>query len=221
VQTSFEKDARVFHAMSKLNETYGQYLNGSDVCRYQLAWSGEYLSYGDWLAEPRKSVPFAGERILIRQIPSKLPYLLHGVFTDEPFYNDINSMVVFSPVHQLSLKYVLGLINSKLLSFWFLKTFDKLQRKIFPQFKVKELAIFPILPINFSSNAEKANHDYMVELVDRILKLQENLLEARTGKKKDSLQEQINIVNHKIDHLAYEMYGLEDEDIKFIENELA
>ena len=132
-QTDVEKNGRVFHARNKLNATYGKYLDGVNVSRYILSWSGEFLSYGDWLAEPRRSVPFSGDRLLIRQIPAQPPYLVHGVFTAEPYYNDINSMVVFSPNSQVSLKYLLGLINSRLLSLWFLKRHDKLQRKIFPQ----------------------------------------------------------------------------------------
>jgi hypothetical protein len=39
---------------------------------------------------------------------------------------------------------LIGLLNSKFISFWFFATFAKHQRKLFPQFKVKELEIFPI-----------------------------------------------------------------------------
>ncbi len=39
---------------------------------------------------------------------------------------------------------LIGLLNSKFISFWFFVTFAKHQRKLFPQFKVKELEIFPI-----------------------------------------------------------------------------
>ena len=42
---------------------------------------------------------------------------------------------------------MLALLNSKLLSFWFIYTFDKLQRGTFPQFKVNELKQFPIVQI--------------------------------------------------------------------------
>lgn len=192
-------------------------MNGVDVRRYELAWSGEYLSYGDWLAEPRKSVPFTGERILIRQIPSKPPYSLHGVFTDEPLYNDINSMVVFSPLKGISLKYLLGLINSRLLSFWFLKNFDKLQRKIFPQFKVKELASFPIPPINFLNPIEKANHDQIVELVKHMLKLRKQIAVPQTEREKAILQNKINATDQQIDYLVYKLYRLTKEEVSIIE----
>ena len=44
-------------------------------------------------------------------------------------------------------KLLLALLNSKLMSFWFIYTFDKLQRGTFPQFKVNELKQFPIVQI--------------------------------------------------------------------------
>lgn len=216
-QTEFEKGNRIFHATTKIDNTYGRYLEGVDVRRYRLGWSGEFLSYGDWLAEPRKSVPFAGERLLVRQIPSKPPYLVNAIYTDEPFYNDINSMIIFSPKEKISLKYLLGLINSRLLSFWFMRTFDKLQRKIFPQFKVKELASFPIHPINFSDSTDKTRHDRMVEMVEQMLTLHKQLVAARTDHDRTIIQRRIDATDARIDALCYELYGLTDEEIKIVE----
>lgn len=215
-QTAIEKSGRVFH--SKTEETgYGKYLDGVDVRRYFISWSGQYLKYGNWLAEPRKSVPFSGDRILVRQIPSKPPYLLHGTFLSEEYYNDINSMVVFSPVENVSLKYLLGCLNSRLLSFWFEKTFDKLQRKIFPQFKVKELASFPIRVIDFSNKADKAKHDKMVSLVERMLTLHKQKADAQTAQEKDVAGRQIAQTDAQIDKLVYALYGLTAEEIEIVE----
>ena len=216
-QTDYEKRNRVFHDRLKRNKTYERYLDGADVGRYHLDWSGEYLSYGDWLAEPRKSVPFVGERLLVRQIPSRPPYLVNGVLTDEPFYNDINSMIIFAPVGGISLRYLLGLINSRLLSMWFLKTFDKLQRRIFPQFKVKELASFPIYPINLSDHANNARHGRMVELVDHILWLHKQSAAAKAPDNKTRLQRQIDTTDKQIDQIVYDLYGLREEEIRIVE----
>ncbi len=214
-QSNIEKSGRVFHATSRINNTYGRYLQGVDVCRYYLSWSGEYLSYGDWLAEPRKSVPFIGERILVRQIPSKPPYLINGGYTSEPFYNDINSMVIFSPQKDISLFYLLGSINSRLISFWFMKVFDKLQRNIFPQFKVKELASFPIHSINLKNPSDIAKYNQIVFLANQILTLHKQT--SRTPQEKESLQREIEATDRQIDQLVYELYGLTEEEIKIVE----
>jgi hypothetical protein len=216
-QTDYQKQTRAFHANSKKSKTYGKYLDGVDVRRYEIVWSGEYLSYGDWLAEPRKSVPFWGDRILVRQIPAKPPYLVHAAFTDKSFYNDINSMVAFQPIGDISLKYLLGLINSKLLSFWFSNTFDKLQRKIFPQFKVGELGTFPICAINFSDAGSKARYERLVKEVERMLLLHREQQHAQTEHDKTLIQRQVRAADRQIDQLVFQLYGLTDEEISLIE----
>jgi type I restriction-modification system DNA methylase subunit len=218
-QTDEVKEARAFHADKKITPEYGKYLDGVDVQRYHLGWSGEFLKYGDWIAEPRRSVPFSGERILVRQIPSKPPYLVHATFTDKEFYNDINSMVLFTPVPGISLKYLLGVVNSRLLSFWFDRTYDKLQRKIFPQFKVKELARFPIRQIDFSKPADKQTHDRLVKLVDSIIDLRNRFSVSKTDHDQTLLRREIEAMDRRIDKLVYALYGLTDAETRLVENE--
>lgn len=144
-QTKEAKEGRIYHATTKLDETYVPYLEGVDVKRYRLDWvSRLWISYGDFLAEPRRSIDFTAPRILVRQIPSKPPYCISAAFTDDHFINDINSMVVCD--FKVAPAAILAVLNSRLISFWFVLTFDKLQRGLFPQFKVNELKAFPMPP---------------------------------------------------------------------------
>jgi len=43
-QTEEIKKSRIFHSSFRKNSTYQKYLEGSDVVRYRLGWSGQYLS---------------------------------------------------------------------------------------------------------------------------------------------------------------------------------
>lgn len=209
-QTKTVKDGRIFHSRDRKDDTYKKYLGGRDVCRYYLGWSGEFLSYGDWLAEPRKSVPFNGARILIRQIPSSPPYSINAIYTDEEFLNDINSMVVFDfKCHPL---YLLAVLNSRIMTFWFANTFDKFQRKTFPQFKVKELAIFPI------PNANEAEQERIAKYAQQMLDLHKELQATSANTDKwHSLKNEIEKIEREIDELVYKLYGLNNEEIKIIE----
>lgn len=168
-QSEEMKKQRVFHSKTKKDGTYVKYLEGQDVDRYKLSWSGEYLSYGDWVAEPRYSIKFDEPRILIRQIPSHPPYCIKGTYTEQLLLNDINSMVVYNFKEDVDPKYLLGILNSRITSFWFQHTFDKMQRKTFPQFKVKELQTFPV------PNADKKQTDNIAALVDKITALKGQL----------------------------------------------
>ena len=208
-----DKDARIYHSTKKMNSRYKKYLDGVDVGRYRLGWSGQYIQYGNNLAAPRKPELFQGERILVRQIPSKPPYSVNGSYVLEHCINDLNSMIVIKQQNDYHLKYILAVINSKLISYWFNMKYGKLQRKLFPQFKVNELAQFPICKIDFLNKKNKQQHDYLVELVDQMLTAQENLRESAS----ELDRRRISIIDEQIDKAVYELYGLDPTEIRIVE----
>lgn len=210
------KRNRIYHSRKKLNSSYRIYLDGEDVRRYATTWSGEYLKYGQNLAAPRDSQLFEGERILVRQIPSRPPCSINAtiVFWDE--LNDINSMVVKNN-SAYSLKYILGIINSKLLTFWFDFKFEKFQRAIFPQFKVNELATFPIRTIDFKNPKEKAIHDKLASLVDRMLELHKKKNSLPPSSEREKIEREIAVTDEKIDDIVYGLYGVTEGERKIIE----
>jgi hypothetical protein len=202
VQTDEMKNNRIYHSKKKEDKYYRPYLEGRDVKRYKIDWSGLYLKYGDNLAAPRKPELFKGERILVRQIPSLPPYSINAVLTDKNFVNDINSMIIISPA-EYSLKYILGIINSSLITYWFDITFDKLQRGIFPQFKVNELAQFPIPKLDLSKKRDRNLYGKMISLVDSI---NNQPLSEREFLK----------INGQIEKLVFTLFNLTEEEIKII-----
>lgn len=213
-QTPEMKDSRVYHSTKKEDESWRPYLDGVDVRRYALHWSGEYIKYGKNLAAPRKEDLFTKGRVLVRQIPSPYPRCINAVYTDEGFVNDRNSNNILNSKNGYDLKYILGIINSRLLSYWFLKTFNKFQRKIFPQFKVNELARFPICP------ADKQQQKLIIDLVDKILNLNKELQEtAENSDKWKQLSTEIERTDKKIDEEVYKLYDLTEDEIKIIENQ--
>lgn len=187
------KDNRIYHSKEKLDDTYFRYLQGVDVCRYKLNWSGEYLKYGNNLAAPRKFKLFSEPRILVRQIPSKPPYCINACFVNETILNDRNSMNILDM--KKSPLFLLGLLNSKLMSFWFIHKFGKMQRGIFPQFKINELEIFPIV-----------NTDVDNEMI------LENLVQTGIEGK--------DYMDDKIDEFIYKLYNLTEDEIKVIDQNL-
>ena len=117
-----------------------------------------------------------------------------------------------------NIKYIMGIVNSQLISFWFINTFGKLQRKVFPQFKIKELSQFPIHRINFDDPLDKTLHHKIVKLVDSMLDLHKKLAAAKVPDDKTRIQRQIDTTDKQIDKLVYELYGLTEEEIKIVEN---
>ena len=76
----------------------------------------------------------------------------------------------------------------------------------------------PIRPINFSDPADKARHDKMVELVDRMLELNKQKHSGKLAPSQlDRIDREIGSTDQEIDDLVYELYGMKDEERKIIE----
>ena len=190
--TKKDKDNRIYHSKIKIDDSYLPYIDGKDVNRYLLTWSGEYIKYGNNLAAKRTSDLFKGQHILVRQIPSKSTYAIDAVYTDKHIINDLNSMIV-TEIKSIAPLALLGIINSKPMTLWFLMKFDKFQRRIFPQFKVNELAQFPIPELTV--NAEK-------EL--------STLVSKAMGKRKHG--QDISEENGRIDELVMSAFNLGESE---------
>lgn len=141
-QTEVMKQNRIYHGSEKKDDAYYKYLDGRNVQRYLLDWDKKYIKYGDNLAAPRTFNLFESDRLLIRQIPAKPPYSILGTYTDHIFINDLNSMIVKTLNSPYNIKFLLGIINSKLISFWFYYKFGKLQRKTSHNLKLKSFLFF-------------------------------------------------------------------------------
>ena len=114
----------------------------------------------------------------------------------------------------LSQKYVLGLLNSKVLEFYLKRISTPMQNGFF-RFFTQFIEKLPICPIDFSSPAEKAQHERMVALVERMLALHKQ--QPSTPGEKSMLEREIKSTDGMIDQLVYELYGLTEEEIKIVE----
>jgi hypothetical protein len=211
-QTEKMKKERVYHSPIQLDSTYRKYLEGKDVKRFHSQWSGQWLKYGSELAAPRDSDLFQGERILVRQIPSLPPYSINGWLVNGDYVNDRNSMII-KEFKNVNPRFILGVLNSRLITFWFINTYDKFQRKTFPQFKVNELATFPII------DASSDQQEKVVKLVDMIQQSYEHLINVKEGTARYmEIKKHLGELDLALDKLIYEIAGLSEAEILIIEN---
>lgn len=134
--------------------------------------------------------------------------MIHASLVRDTFYNDINSMIIFPSTGGADMRAVLGFLNSKLLSFWFNHTFQKLQRGIFPQFKVNELAQFPIALKGDVAAKLATKVDEMMKLQEKLQSAPDRVTEAR-----------IKGLNSNIDELVYQAFGLTKDEMVVVEGE--
>ncbi len=210
---------RAYHSKNKENETYGKWLFGKDISRYKQEWSGEWLSYGPWLAAPREERFFIGPRLLFREVPG-VGKRIQATFVEERYYHG-HSITPFKPDggNNLSLLYLLGLSNSKLITWYGDLILPNFGKDTFPKLNPNDIKQLPIPAIDFSNPTEKAQHDKLVALVDNMLELQKKHHETRMEQDKELYERQIKFIEVQIDRLVYELYGLTEEEIEVVESE--
>ena len=115
------------------------------------------------------------------------------------------------------MKYLVGILNSKLISFLYPYVSNKLVAQTFPRLSVGDLKSLPIRTINFTDPLDRARHDRMVALVTQMLDLNKKLQTARLEQEKTMLARQIGATDASTDKLVYELYGLTEEEIRIVE----
>ena len=190
---------------------------GEDISRYHISAAGEFVNYGPWLAAPRKPELFESPKILMRRTDYRLMASL-----------ELDSAVCVNSCHVIKLKsnqdrglsygYILGLLNSRLLQKAFELKNPQMVGKVFAEIKVIYVERLPIRPINFSDPTDKARHDKMVELVDRMLELNKQKHSGKLAPSQmDRVDREIAATDAEIDNLVYELYGITNEERRIIE----
>ena len=198
-QTKDDVKNRIYDSKIKVDESYKKVLRGSDINKFKLEWkSVVWIKYGDNLAAPRYSANFENdEKIVVRQTSDTLIATLDT----EQFICLKNLHVITSLVNSnLNLRYILSLINSKLLDFYhYLLNPEK--GEALAEIKKENLEKLPIKDI--SESEQKA----FIDKVDEILAL-----------KKANPQADTSELEREIDLMVYELYGLTPEEIEIVEN---
>ena len=193
-QNKEDAQNKIFESDFQIDNTYRQYLEGKDVSTYLIAWQNRWLKYGLNLAAPRERSLFEGDRILVRRIVGKN---LIACYTNDNFVTS-QLLQIVKPYDPTLTKYLLGIINSSLIAFYFKKKYNR-QDITFPEIRIYELSA---LPIKIAPNRLD-----MERLVDQIL----------TAKKSDSNAD-TSALESEIDQLVYQLYGLTEAEIKIVES---
>ena len=127
------------------------------------------------------------------------------------YCNTLLSVLKLKSDSGLKYAYVLGLLNSTLIGWYFKEKFQISSDDTFPQILIRDILQF-IIP-----KPQKAKHDKMVSLVEQMLKLHKDKAGARLGQEKAVLQQQIEATDAQIDRLVYDLYGLTEDEIKIVE----
>jgi hypothetical protein len=118
--------------------------------------------------------------------------------------------MIKATVEGIDERFLLGVLNSKAIGFYWQNKFSDF-KQTFPKIKGTYLQQLPI-PV-----ADKARHDRLVGLVDKLLGLMPKLRQARSESERQTLQNAVTAADQQIDALVYDLYGLTKSEINLVE----
>ena len=114
------------------------------------------------------------------------------------------------------IRFLLGLLNSRLLSFLIRKTSTPF-RGGYIALNRQYIERLPIRLLDLKKPADKARHDKLVVLVDKMLGLMPKLRAAPSDAARATLQNAATATDQQIDALVYELYDLTAVEIALVE----
>ena len=171
-------------------------IDGGNIFRYCISPAVEYV---DFRPENIKSGGddriYSKERIVVRQIGSYPEGALcpPKLLTLNTIYN------IYLDNERFNIKYILAVINSKAIHFYWLKRFYD-NKKTFPKIKKQPLESIPVRDIPAKEQAP------IVRLVDEIHAAKRRDPKANTGR-----------LEGEIDWMVYGLYGLTKDEVDIVE----
>ena len=189
---------------SKVNDNCFKLLDGRNINKYAIRWDDVYIDYDlDRIHScKRKDIFESSEKLMFRRVSSSLIF----TYDNEQFFA-LNTLVVVNKIDNKigpDLKFILGLMNSKLMNYVYSNKF-KSTKTVFSEIQAGSVKELPI-PKN---NSEIENQ--IIELVEKVIYLKKL--------NNDSSEiEEIKEIEKEIDLLVYQLFDLTKEEVIIIES---
>ena len=208
---------KVFHADHQKDETYRPLLAGNDVERYLIHWNGhQWISYGPWLGAPREERFFTEKRVLVKQIIDWTDRRPWAAMTDEELYNTQNAFCVL-PGSDWPCEFVLGLLNSRLMAFYHRKRFLEEFKMRFQKVLIKDFRRLPLPASAAPGGHSRTLVGQVAGAAAGMTALRGRMRECRVADERGRLEREMALLDHGIDRIVYELYGLTDDEIALVE----
>ncbi|MGB8592260.1 MAG: N-6 DNA methylase [Candidatus Acidiferrales bacterium] len=172
--------------------------NASQVRRYDLDVPTAFIRYGRWLWCAREARFFAQPKILFHRLRKKLPRQLIGAYDDTGAINrhSLSNLILRPGTMGDSLLAILGLFNSSLANWWFVKRYGLLMEV--GGFKVGKMP----LPPRWGDASKE-----IIPPVERMLELHKRKHSPELAPSAlQRLEREIAAADSEIDNLVFELY---------------
>lgn len=176
----------------KLTKDHSPIIVGKDLRKFKIDFGGNYFVYDKAVLQqvaPRDYYENS-EKLIYKFIGKNLTF----AYDNEKRFSLNNANAIVPNIPGLKMKYILGILNSNLIQFYYAKSFFTVRVL---RSNLERLPIF---------NATKSQQDKVIKFVESIEK-------SEGEEYKKTLQE--------LNEYIYNLYGLSDEQKEYVEQELA
>jgi adenine-specific DNA-methyltransferase len=213
------RDNKRLFTQSRISVQQKPIVKGHNLERYKVR--------NTYFFDTEKAVVFGGTKdpekheqvpkILLRKTGNRLIACLDttGIYAEQSVY------LLLSKSSQLDINYILGIVNSKLLSYLFQNCLIT-NPVTYPYIQHYDLEKLPIRQIDFKSPTDKKAYAELVTSVERMLQLnkQITLIDTSARAEQDELLREIEHCDAEIDRSVYELYGITEEERQIIETSM-
>jgi len=196
------------------NLKYKKMLEGKDIKPYYPEFANRYILYEKKLLYRARdeSIFLSPEKLITQRISGGLTPLVTS-YDNQQFYTFNSTNTILPKNKDYPLKYILALLNSKLINWYYVNKFtnkSELTVNISKTFLEQ-------LPIRVASESQKQT---ITEMVDKMLSLSKRLFEIgdKTTSETKELNDKISILNNEINAEIYKLYEMSKEEIEIIES---
>jgi len=204
-------DNQKYLSHTKRADTWKPAAGGKQIGRYAPIPAGLFVWYKPALLDaPRRPEIFTSkEKIVVQEIRNiaLARRIVATLDTAQTFCLQSTNVINEKPGVDLDMRYLLGVLNSKTVNYFFRFRFSG--NNHIPSNQLLQIPI----PVPASELI-----DDTVRLVDTMLTLHRHLACAKSAAQKATLERQINATDVAIDRLVYDLYGLTPGEISLVED---
>jgi type I restriction-modification system DNA methylase subunit len=127
-----------------------------------------------------------------------------------------DTTVLYDSGQPEQLRYLLALLNSRLLTYRF-RFIGKLKSAGIIEYFWNSVSKLPVRRVESFDESDWTIHDQILTLVDRATDLRDRRSDTLTSQDKTILQNRIDAVDRQIDQFVYQLYGLTEDEITLVE----
>jgi len=209
ISPGIDGDKDKYVSDTKINEFYKPLLFGKNFSRYNINYNNKWIYYDrKKLNRARAEEIYLSQKIILQRISGGDKPLTATIDNNKYYtFNSVNN-IILNQNSGYDLKYILGIINSALMNWYYSINFSN-RSKLTVNISKTYLEQLPIKKTN--------NQKDISSLVDKILKLNEEYRAYEKGSNKwNSIKAEIERLDKKIDEEVYKLYGLTPEEKKIV-----